>query len=62
VQAFYRDVFQQLVLHKRHDEIGQLNGWSIHRDGIHLNSQGGKLLADLVQEVLSIGISVGNPK
>jgi lysophospholipase L1-like esterase len=49
---FYRDVFRQFVLHKSNDEIGQLNGWRFHRDGIHLNSRSGKLLADLVQEFL----------
>jgi len=53
----YRDVFRQFVLHKSHDEIGQLNGWHFHRDGIHLNSRSGKLLADLVQEFLSTGTS-----
>ncbi len=50
---FYRDVFRQFVLHKNHDEIGKLNGWCFHRDGIHLNSRSGKLLADLVQEFLN---------
>jgi lysophospholipase L1-like esterase len=47
---FYRDTFRQFVLHKSNDEIGQLNGWRYHRDGIHLNSRSGKLVADLVQE------------
>lgn len=50
---FYRDVFRQFVLHKSHDEIGDLNGWRLHRDGIHLNSRSGKILADLVQEFLN---------
>ncbi len=50
---FYRDVFRQFVLHKNHDEIGQLNRWCFHRDGIHLNSKSGKILSDLVQEFLS---------
>jgi lysophospholipase L1-like esterase len=50
---FYRDVFRQFVLRKNNDEIGKLNGWRFHRDGIHLNSQSGKILADLVQEFLS---------
>jgi lysophospholipase L1-like esterase len=59
---FYRDVFRQFVLHKSHDEIGQLNGWRFHRDGIHLNSRSGKLLADLVQEFLSTGTGVGGPR
>ncbi len=52
---FYRDVFRQFILHKSHDEIGHLNGWRLHRDGIHLNSRSGKILADLVQEFLSTG-------
>jgi lysophospholipase L1-like esterase len=50
---FYRDVFRQVVLHQSHDEIGHLNGWQFHRDGIHLNSRSGTLLADLVQEFLT---------
>jgi len=51
---FYRDVFRQFVLHQSHDEIGQRNGWRLHRDGLHLNSRSGKLLADLAQEFISI--------
>jgi lysophospholipase L1-like esterase len=49
---FYRDVFRQFLLCKSNDEIGQLNGWTFHRDGIHLNSRSGKILADLIQEFL----------
>lgn len=59
---FYRDVFRQFVLRKSHDEIGQLNGWRFHRDGIHLNSRSGKLLADLVQEFLYTETVVGNTR
>lgn len=59
---FYRDVFRQFVLHKSHDEIGRLNGWRFHRDGIHLNSRSGKLLADLVQEFISTGTGAGSPR
>jgi lysophospholipase L1-like esterase len=59
---FYRDVFRQFVLHKSHDEIGRLNGWRFHRDGIHLNSRSGTLLADLVQEFLSAGTGVSSPR
>ncbi len=59
---FYRDVFRQFVLHKSHDEIGQINGWRFHRDGIHLNSRSGKLLADLVQEFIITGTEVGSPR
>ncbi len=49
---FYRDVFRQFVLRKSHDEIGRMNGWNFHRDGIHLNSISGKMLADLVSEFI----------
>jgi lysophospholipase L1-like esterase len=49
---FYRDLFRQVVLRKSNDEIGQLNGWRYHRDGVHLNSVSGKILADLVQEFI----------
>ena len=52
ILPFYRDIFRQLVLRKSNDEIGALNGWKFHRDGIHLNSTSGKLLADLVQGLL----------
>lgn len=50
---FYRDVFRQFILHMSHDEIGRLNGWRFHRDGIHLNSVSGKILADLAQEFIN---------
>jgi hypothetical protein len=29
-----------------------MNGWRFHSDGVHLNSRGGMLLADLVQEFI----------
>jgi lysophospholipase L1-like esterase len=58
---FYRDLFRQVVLHKSNDAIGQMNGWQLHRDGIHLNSRSGKILADLVQEFLSMEPGVGSP-
>jgi lysophospholipase L1-like esterase len=46
---FYRDAFRVLVLRKSPDEVGQINGWRFHTDGVHLNSRGGMILADLVQ-------------
>ena len=49
---FYRDAVRQFVLHKTHDEIGRLNGWRFHRDGIHLNSVSGGVLVELVEEWL----------
>jgi lysophospholipase L1-like esterase len=53
ILPFYRDMFWQSILRKSNDEIGNLNGWRFHRDGIHLNSVSGKILADLVQGFIS---------
>jgi lysophospholipase L1-like esterase len=52
VLPLYRDALRQFVFHKSNDEIGQLNGWHYHRDGIHLNSAAGEVLADCVQSFL----------
>jgi hypothetical protein len=49
---FYRDAFRVLALHKTPDEVAELNGWRFHTDGIHLNSRGGIIAADLVQEFI----------
>jgi len=49
---FYRDAFHVLVLRKSPDQIAEMNGWRFHSDGIHLNSRGGMILADLVQEFI----------
>jgi lysophospholipase L1-like esterase len=59
---FYRDVFRQFVLRKSNDEIGRLNGWKFHRDGIHLNSRSGTILADLVQEFLETPTGADSPR
>jgi lysophospholipase L1-like esterase len=48
-----RAAFKILVLHKSLDEVGQQGGWRFHVDGAHLNSRGGKILADLVQEFVA---------
>jgi lysophospholipase L1-like esterase len=49
---FYRDVFLQYVLRWDNDKIGARHGWKVHRDGIHLNSRSGHMLADLVDAFL----------
>lgn len=59
ILPFYRDLYRQWLLRKSNDEIGRMNGWKFHRDGIHLNSVSGKLLADLVQEFLQAGPGFG---
>jgi lysophospholipase L1-like esterase len=50
--SFYRDAFRAVVLHKSPDEVAQMNGWRFHTDGVHLNSRGGMMVADLVQEFI----------
>src|ERR1700733_667907 len=49
---FYRDAFRVSVLRKTPDEVAQLNGWRLHTDGVHLNSRGAMIAADLVQEFI----------
>jgi lysophospholipase L1-like esterase len=46
---FYRDAFRVLVLKKSPDEVAEMNGWRFHTDGVHLNSRGGMIAAELVQ-------------
>jgi len=46
---FYYDTLRFFVFRKNGDEIARLNGWQYHVDGIHLNSRGGTLVADLLQ-------------
>jgi lysophospholipase L1-like esterase len=48
----YRDAFRTLALRKTPDQVASLNGWRLHSDGIHLNSRGGMILADLVQSFI----------
>ncbi len=49
---FYRDAFRTVLLRKSPDEVGCMNGWRFHSDGVHLNSRSGLIVADLVQEFL----------
>lgn len=48
----YRDAFRTVVLRRSADEVGRLNGWKFHSDGIHLNRRGGMIAADLIQSYL----------
>ena len=50
--SFYRDAFRTLALRKSPDEVARMNGWSFHSDGVHLNSRGGLIVADLVQQFI----------
>jgi lysophospholipase L1-like esterase len=51
--AFYRDyVFRELILRRSFDEIARTNGWQFHIDGIHLNTNGGRILTEAIQQFL----------
>jgi lysophospholipase L1-like esterase len=51
--AFYRDyLFREMILRRSFDQISQRNGWELHIDGIHLNTKGGRILTDVVQQFL----------
>jgi len=49
---FYRDAFRVLVLQKSLDEVSRMNGCRFHTDGVHLNSRGGMIAADLIQQFI----------
>jgi lysophospholipase L1-like esterase len=54
IGSFYRDyVFREMILRKSFDEISRMNGWHFHIDGIHLNSKGGRILVEVVQQFLN---------
>jgi lysophospholipase L1-like esterase len=51
--AFYRDyLFRETILRRSFDEIAEMNGWKFHIDGIHLNTRGGRILTEVVQQFL----------
>ena len=53
IGSFYRDyVFREMILRQSFDEISRINGWEFHIDGIHLNSKGGRILVEAVQQFL----------
>jgi hypothetical protein len=41
-----------MILRRSFDQISQRNGWELHIDGIHLNTKGGRILTDVVQQFL----------
>jgi lysophospholipase L1-like esterase len=52
-RAFYRDyLIREMMLRRNFDAISEINGWEFHIDGIHLNTRGGRILADAVQRFL----------
>jgi lysophospholipase L1-like esterase len=51
--SFYRDyLFREMILRRSFDEISNMNGWEFHIDGIHLNTRGGRILTEAVQQFL----------
>jgi lysophospholipase L1-like esterase len=51
--SFYRDyLFREMILRQSFDRISRINGWQFHIDGIHLNTKGGRILTEAVQEFL----------
>ncbi|WP_231999060.1 hypothetical protein [Mycobacterium sp. 1081908.1] len=52
--SLYRDyLWREMVLRQSFDEISRRNGWQFHIDGIHLNTNGGRILTEVVQEFLA---------
>lgn len=52
-RSFFRDYYwREFILHHTFDEIAEMNGWKYHVDGVHLNTRGGMILADAVQDFL----------
>jgi hypothetical protein len=41
-----------MILRRSFDEISQRNGGEFDIDGIHLNTRGGRVLVDVVQQFL----------
>lgn len=51
--SFYRDyLFREMILRQSFDRISRINGWLFHIDGIHLNTNGGRILTQAVQQFL----------
>jgi lysophospholipase L1-like esterase len=50
--SMYRDAYRTIVLRMSPDDVGRLNGWKFHSDGIHLNGRGGMIAAELIQSYL----------
>jgi lysophospholipase L1-like esterase len=54
--SFYRDyLLREMILRRSFDEISRSNGWKFHIDGIHLNTRGGRILTEAVQQFLDSG-------
>jgi lysophospholipase L1-like esterase len=51
--SLYRDyLWREMIMRQSFDEISRSNGWEFHIDGIHLNTKGGRILTETVQQFL----------
>lgn len=51
--SFYRDyLVREMILRQSFDRISRSNGWQFHIDGVHLNTEGGRILTEAVQQYL----------
>ena len=51
--SLYRDyLWREMIMRQSFDEISRSNGWELHIDGIHLNTKGGRILTETVQQFL----------
>jgi lysophospholipase L1-like esterase len=51
--SIYRDyLFREMILRQSFDRISRINGWQFHIDGVHLNTTGGRILTEAVQQFL----------
>lgn len=52
-RSFYRDyLIREMICGRTFDEISRINGWEFHIDGVHLNTKGGTVLVNTVQDFL----------
>lgn len=52
-RSFFRDYYwREFILRRTFDEIATMNEWKYHVDGVHLNTRGGMILANVVQDFL----------
>ncbi|WP_406815159.1 SGNH/GDSL hydrolase family protein [Mycobacterium sp. M23085] len=51
--SLYRDyLWREMIMRQSFDEISRRNGWEFHIDGIHLKTNGGRILTEAVQRFL----------
>ncbi|MDT7762531.1 MAG: hypothetical protein QOC63_1951 [Mycobacterium sp.] len=51
-RSLYWDTFRHYIFRVCGDDLAAANGWRFHVDGVHLNSRGGLILANAIQDFL----------